>query len=722
MAELDLTDCDREQIHIPGAVQPHGALLVLDRTSHVAHLAGGACESCLGTAAAGAIGRSVADLLGPGADGLSLDACDDRPDHIGSFTGADGQAWDGVAHLMGDRLVLEAEPAPAKRMPAGHLARSVEAAAARFAQAGSLAELCDIAATAFRAATGFDRVMVYRFLPDDSGSVVAEAKAAALPTFLNHRYPASDIPRQARALYERNVIRVIPDAGYTPSDLVGADPDAAPLDMSHCHLRSVSPIHLQYLRNMGVTASASISILREGRLWGLVACHHGTPRRLSCDDRTLCRLMAADLSLRIVGFENADLLNGRLRSRALEDELLARLGREGPVAHAIAAHAGALLRIVPAHGVAIRRQDRFHLAGRCPDREQVRALGDWLLSREAGNAFATARLYALYAPAAEYRALASGVMAVTVSHAEPLQLIWFRAEQIETVSWAGNPHKPAAAGPSGQLTPRKSFDLWQETVRGRSEPWTMVEVEATERLARAIRDLQRSENVDRLNLSLKQALSDRDSLLEQQRVLLREGDHRIQNSLQILSATLSRQMRIAADPQVRVQLEEALSRIHAVSAVHRRLFRADQPHIVQFDTYLQELLADIGASVGEGWAGEFRIRTSPVLAPTEMALSIGLVVTELVLNAVKYAYEDGVGPIEVELEERRNRLLLSVRDWGRGQTTEQPGGHGFGSRLLTGLLERLHGEIRRTDARPGIRVIVEAPLRFLEPGNGTRAP
>lgn len=728
MEHIDLTVCDQEPIHVPEAVQPHGALLVLDRDTLVTLQAGGACEPCFGAPAAALLGRALGSLIGAadgsGAGDLSLDDCDGQPSHVGVFVGADGGERDVVAHVVDSELIVEIEAAPARRRPGGHLARAVESSSERFAGAATLAQLCDIAAAEFRAITGFDRVMVYRFLPDDSGSVVAEARDDHLPAFLHHRFPASDIPRQARDLYVRNVIRVIPDAAYRPCPLVGGDPARRPLDMSHCQLRSVSPIHLQYLRNIGVVASASISILRNGQLWGLVACHHPAPRGLTFDDRTLCRLLAADLSLRIAGFEDAELFQARLRSRAVEDEALAVLGRDSPGEGTLAAQAGQLLRTVPAHGLAIRHQDRFHLAGRCPDEAQVRALGDWLLCRGAGETFASAELAGSYAPAATYPDLASGLLAVTVSRAEPVQLLWFRAEQVEVVNWAGNPHKAAIADEAGQLTPRKSFALWRETVRGRSEAWTLVEIEAAERIARSVAELQRRENIDRLNASLKQALNERDSLLARQQYLLREGDHRIQNSLQILGATLSRQMRIATDPLVRAQLEEAVSRVHAVSAVHRRLFRADQPHMVQFDSYLQELLADIAASVGEGWSKELRIRTAPVLAPTEMALSVGLVVTELVLNAVKYAYDGGSGPIEVDLEERRNRLHLSVRDWGERSLPDaggQPGGHGFGSKLITGLLDRLKGEIRRSDAAPGLRVIVEAPLDRPDGGAGQPA-
>ena len=710
MVEVDLTACDREPIHISGAVQPHGALLVLSLDDLRIEQAGGSCERFCGASSAALIGQRFSDLAG-GPESLSFENCSDDPLYIGGFRSRGGMDIDVVAHLIGDKLVVELEPAPAKRRTGAELARTVEAVGVRFGAAKTLPQLFEGAAAEFRKVTGFDRVMIYQFLQDGSGSVVAEAKADNLPAFLNHRYPASDIPQQARALYLRNVIRVIPDSGYSPVDLVAENTDQPPLDMTNCHLRSVSPVHLQYLRNMGVVASASVSIIRSEKLWGLVAFHHPLAKALSFDDRTLCRMLGASLSQRVASLEEAELYRARLRARATEDELLRILARGPMVEDELTTHAGDFLRAIGATGFALRRGQGTWRTGLCPDEPQVLALSDWLLDRPDSGAFSAADLAEDYAAASVFPNVAAGLLAVNISKSDPLQVLWFRAEQVEVVNWAGNPHKPVeGVGPAGLLTPRKSFDLWRETVRGRSESWSLVDVETAERIARGVAELQRGQNLLRLNEALNRALLERDSLLTQKDFLLREGDHRIQNSLQILGGMLSLQLRETTDTSVRAQLEEALSRVHAVSAVHRRLYRTDQPQAVDIDAYLKELLNDLGGSLGAAWAKELRVHSMPCSVPTEAAMSVGLVVTELVLNAAKYAYGGHPGRVDIDMECGADRLRVAVRDYGRGATPERPQSTGFGSKLITGLVQRLSGDLHRANASPGLSVTLDIPL------------
>lgn len=721
--ELDLTTCDREPIHVPGAVQPHGVLLVLDRESLRITQAGGACEDFFATSPSALLGSVFSYRVDENASAPSLAGAGETPAYLGGFLAADGRELDVLGRIVGEKLVVELEEAPARRRSGAELARTVERIGARFAGAETLDQLCRVAATEFRTVTGFDRVMIYRFLPDDTGSVVAEDKVEELPPFLNHRYPASDIPQQARQLYLRNVIRVIPDVGYTPAALVTEDRQGPALDMSDCHLRSVSPVHIQYLRNMGVAASASVSIVADHRLWGLVACHHRSPKRLSFDDRTLCRVIGASLSQQVAHLQQAELYRVRLRSRASEDQLLAALGRTASVEDALASHAADLLAAIPADGAAVRRGGRLWAAGRCPEEAQTLALADWLLNRGVGGAFSTAALAEAYAAAAAFPQIASGLLAVTVSTVEPHQLLWFRAEQVETIEWAGNPHKAAEAdGTTGSLNPRRSFELWRETVRGRSKAWSLADVEGAERIGQAVAELQHTQSINRLNETLERAVSERDGLLAQKDRLLQEGDHRIQNSLQVLSSMLSMQLREIADPAVRVQLQEALGRVHAVSAVHRRLYRTDRPHHVDAEAYLKELLTDIGNSLGAEWAKELRLQatTASFAVPAEVAMSLGLVVTELVLNAVKHAYGGRPGPVEVEAEGRPGRLQVRVRDYG--PAPERPQGTGFGFKLMQSVVERLRGELCRTEAAPGLSVTLDVPLHTPGPGSDGSFP
>ena len=699
---LDLTACDREPIHIPGAVQPHGLLLVADGRTGTVVQAGGDAAGLLGCSLEDTIGKTIPALVGE----LTLDGLDAEPTHVGRLVTSAGVEVDVLAHRTPDLLIAELEPAPAKAPTAAAITRTVETVTRGFSARRTIDDLADLAAEAFRDATGFDRVMVYRFLPDDSGSVIAERTANGLNPFLNHRFPATDIPKQARELYVRNIIRVIPDVGYTPAPMLSAI-EGPPLDMSRCDLRAISPIHIQYLKNMGVGASASMSIVVDGHLWGLVACHHNGPRRLNFDDRMVCRLLASALSQQVSRVEEAELYRMRIAARAAEDEFLGLLARGESVLDQIEAHLAEMLKLLPATGAALRIGTSVQTVGAAPTAAQIADLGDWLAERSPHEVFSTDQLGAEYPKAEAYADVASGVLATPLAGGQAAQLLWFRAEQVQLVEWAGNPHK-AVDAPGGELQPRTSFDIWREEVRGRSERWSLIDRESAGRLGREIVDIQHRQSLVALNDSLLRAIGQRDAQLSQQSQMLRESDHRIKNSLQIVSGMLSMQLRQTTDPEVRLQLEEALGRINAVTLVHNRLYRAKDTQSVELDVYLNELLADVGASLGDAWKAALRIRVSPVIVPAALVLPAGLIVTELVLNAVKYAYGGDTGPIEVSGEERHGRLVLRVAD--RGQGSDEAAPTGFGSRLIGGLIQAAGGTLERQSTATGLTVTAVFPL------------
>jgi two-component system, chemotaxis family, sensor kinase Cph1 len=702
---VDLTDCDREPIHVPGAIQPHGALLASDPVSGMITHAAGACEAFFGALPEKLVSAQLGAVIGEAEHMVAADG--GAPEYAGAIAAMDGGELDVIAHHSGSRLVMEFERARSPRRSTAEVARVVEHGTRTLLANRSLDGVCAAAAGLFRAITGFDRVMIYRFLADESGEVLAEDKLDELPPFVRHRYPASDIPRQARALYVRNVIRVIPAVAYEPARLVGVADDPEPLDMSDCVLRSVSPIHIQYLKNMGVAASASVSIVRDGALWGLVACHHTFPKGLAWEDRTICRLLAAALSQHIASLEDAELYNERLRARAAEDALLAqnvRSGREQGLEEQISD----LMQLIPSTGVAIRRGERLITGGRCPDETPLRQLSDWLRDRTRTGAFATDALSRIYPAGSPLCDVASGVLAVAVPGSEVHQIVWLRAEQVEVINWAGNPHKPVEAE-ANLLTPRKSFDLWRETVRERSEPWNAVEIETAERLGRSIAEHERVQTLNRLNEILRTALDERDRRLAHTQDLLAEGDHRIRNNLQIIASMLATQLRQTQDEQVRGQLEEALGRVNAVSLLHGRLHRSEHSDIVELEPYLRELIGDLMGSLGREWREQIRVHLAPVAVSAEAAQSIGLVLTELILNAAKYAYRGASGPLEVQLEARSASIRLVVRDWGQGSSEPAKAGGGFGLRIMAALVQQLGGTVERTLAPSGLCVRVTIP-------------
>jgi len=701
----DLTDCDREPIHIPGAIQPHGLMLVANARSLEVVAGAGALEDQLSPRW---LGATLGSLLGSDVAGRLEASRDASTVVLDSLRTGDG-AYDVVAHRAGEHLLVEIEPANPFAPTASEVLSQLDAAALGFERAVDLKELCQRAAAAFRQLTGYDRVMVYRFLDDDAGVVLAEDKAKGESSFMNHHFPASDIPRQARALYVRNRVRVIPDVSYTPAPL---RPDAfAAVDLSDVGLRSVSPIHIQYLKNMGVGASASVSIVKDGVLWGLIACHHPEPKPLPFDVRMACRALAGGLSRQVRAKEEAETYRARIRLRAAEDLVLSRLGGDLDLASLLLNAGEPIRQMLDADGFAAVQGRDVYATGTCPDTSELVPLALWARDRALGQPFATAAFGAIHTPAQDFADVGSGFLATTMSTEEPTILMWFRAEHLKVVEWAGNPHKAAHAGPSGQLTPRSSFSAWSEQVRGQSRPFTLVEVEAAARLRRSLFEARQIRRTRELNKELAATIADNQALLAQKDYLLREVNHRVQNSLQLVGAFLSMQARAAGDEVVSNHLNEAQRRLQAVALVHRRLYADENVEAVDLARYIEDLMGELESSMGAAW-GEITLDLAPILMPADRAINVGLVLTELVINASKYAYGGGPGPLSVALEPMRNRFRLIVADRGAGKAPPKPGGRqGFGSRMISAMVDTLSGTLEEQDNAPGLRVIVTAPVQ-----------
>ncbi|WP_292069560.1 histidine kinase dimerization/phosphoacceptor domain -containing protein, partial [Brevundimonas sp. UBA7534] len=565
-----------------------------------------------------------------------------------------------------------------------------DAAGADMERAATLQGVCEQAAEAFRKLTGFDRIMIYRFLDDEAGQVLAEARDSSAASFLNHHFPATDIPRQARALYLRNPVRVIPDSHYTPQPLRPLDPDEPPLDMSDAGLRSVSPVHLQYLRNMGVRASASVSIIVDDALWGLVACHSAAPQLMPYEIRVACTTLARNLARQLKAKADAELYRERVRLRRLEDELIARLPTDAALDEALAARAGQLMELVDADGLALICDGRIARFGHTPPQDGVARLGDWLEGLPGLRPVSTNALSSILPEAEAWRTHGSGLLGVRLTGRAPVSILWFRSEIVETVRWAGNPETAVKSGASGALNPRASFEEWSQTVSGRARRWSAAAVESAARLRDALADFAAVNQLRTLNQSLQTRLSERDLRLEQQQYLMREVNHRVQNSLTLVSSFLGLQARDQADGPAAAALHEARRRVRAVSTVHSRLYRGDNTTSIDLSRYIGELVTDLGDSMGPDWAAAIRTDLAPVCVDAGRAVTLGLILTELIINAQKYAYGGQPGPVTITLTEADDHLRLTVADEGKGGHET---GKGFGSMMIRSLVGQLDGQL-----------------------------
>ena len=484
---IDLDNCAREPIHVPGSVQPRGVLLVVQDDGGVVLQASENVATVLGRPVDAVLGAPLGDVLGVPAARVVLEQLAAVPDHrtrnpgLVEIATADGTVQlDVVVHRPppatladpGPVFVVELEPADGPRpLTYGTTYESVRDAIADLNRAGELTELYDIAARHVRRLTGFDRVMIYRFDAEYNGEVVAEAKRRDLEPFLGLHYPASDIPAQARAMYEKSWIRLISDVAYTPVPVVPTvDPlSGRPLDLTYATLRSVSPVHCEYLRNMGVRASMSISLLRDGKLWGMVACHHYSgPHAPSYGVRAAAEFLGVALSARLVAQVEEDALaESRRASGVLARLVAASRDEEVRLAQALT-RTDDLLTLVPADGVVVSVGTDVLTRGEVPDLGSCRALAAWASSVD--ELLATDRL-----PEETGAPGVPGIAgAVALALPDGGTVVWLRGEVVRTVDWGGDPHHKVIAVPEGdgvRLGPRQSFDLWREQVRGRALPW-----------------------------------------------------------------------------------------------------------------------------------------------------------------------------------------------------------------------------------------------------------
>jgi light-regulated signal transduction histidine kinase (bacteriophytochrome) len=487
LPELNLENCDREPIHIPGSIQPHGALLAFDRLGRLSHASANAA-ALLGlpleygrTLRAGAFGDDKA-LEQQFLDGLA-DAGSDELIANSLETRRGDTTFEVVLHSQHGRLICEFERRAADAAEVSTFAHLAYRAMDTLKRQRSVERLLDAAVTAVRDMTGFDRVMAYRFGHDDSGDVVAEARSDALEPYLGRRYPASDIPAQARRLYILNTLRLIADVGYEPVPLLADAAQREPLDLSHSVLRSVSPIHIEYLRNMGVGASMSVSIVIGGRLWGMLACHHMAPRQVPYPIRMAVDVMAQVIASTVQSLGAKEREGAIARAAWLRTEIVRALAAGVEVGEVVLQESPALREnlgcdalFVTLDGVP-RAAENVHPAW-------ADALSAWLAERHESlvHVHDGAQLPTPQ-PGQPEDERWCGVLALRFDAPRRGWIVGLRREVIQTIRWGGKPDKAIAHGPLGpRLTPRGSFDEWRETVRGRAEPWNEVQLEIASQL------------------------------------------------------------------------------------------------------------------------------------------------------------------------------------------------------------------------------------------------
>ncbi len=496
---LDLSNCEREPIHIPGSIQPHGLLLALRQIDWtIAHISNN-CQELIGFEPQDLLNqrlnilftRSELDYL---TSILSEDIRPGSPVYISTvINGKLGQVFcEGGFHRANGLLLLELVPQARDSVAGSRVGISFELARqsiGRLERTVSLAELNEVTAREVRKLTGFDRVMIYRFDEGWNGEVIAEDKPGEMESYLGLHFPASDIPAQARALYVLNPVRLISDVNYQPAPIMPPldRVTGQPVDLSYAFLRSVSPLHIEYLINMRVGASMSISILKDGKLWGMVACHHRTARYISYEMLTACQFLTRIMASRLAEKEALEFYDFKVRLREQLVFFIKAMAEQVRLPGVLTGRQPSINDYIESGGAALYMEDEWWLVGHTPGEQDLKLLVEWLKLKTNDPIFFTNNLSGLYPEAERFRDVASGLLAAAISPEQDEYVLWFRPEIIQSVKWSGNPDKRVESSEQGmRLHPRKSFALWEEQVRFKSLPWQPYELQAASDLREAI--------------------------------------------------------------------------------------------------------------------------------------------------------------------------------------------------------------------------------------------
>ncbi|NPD70263.1 EAL domain-containing protein (plasmid) [Lichenicola cladoniae] len=489
----DLTSCDIEPIHAPGAIQPYGVLIVADaKTLHVTHVSENFASSS-GLRNEDAIGAALSAVIGVEPTAMLQAALSSERHSVASVMTLDlgfhrSPCRDVVVQAHAGHVFLELEIGhhPIDRHKA---VSNIQSVIAELPRQTSVAEIADRTVAAVRRVTGYDRVMVYRFDAEGHGEVVAEDKRADLEPLLHYRYPASDIPAQARKLYLTQRIRIIADTDYQPVKLLTGEQAFASeaLDMSYCTLRRVSPLHLEYLRNMGVGGTLAISLIHDEALWGMVVCHHQTPHSVPADVAAMCDLVGQIVALLIQQAEEREALGRTVERQAILAGIKGAVDRAPSILAGLGSVHPAMVDLMDAGGVALRLSGCVHLFGATPSATMVDLIFDDVEAVALGEVFAEDSFGRRRLDWVDLADLASGVLYLPLLNNPHDAIIWFRPQVVRTIVWGGDPGKPAA-DPDGRISPRKSFARWLELVRGTSLPWTRTQIRAAHDLRRVVTD------------------------------------------------------------------------------------------------------------------------------------------------------------------------------------------------------------------------------------------
>ena len=718
-----LDNCEREPIHIPGSIQPHGALLAFDREGRLVVMSANA-NAMLGlnlptgrVPAPGELGsdEEVARAIEQALAALGTgDAIPDSREVV-----LNGQAFDLVVHTHGSLCLCEFERRVGGTEQVSRFAQVAYRSMDKLKRQRDIDRVLEVAVAEMRAVTGFDRVMAYRFRHDDSGDIVAEARREDLEPFVGRRYPASDIPAQARRLYVLNTMRLIADVADAPVPLLADPTHPEPLDLSHSVLRSVSPVHIEYLTNMGVRASMSVSIVVAGRLWGMLACHHMVPLRVPYAIRMAFDVIAQLIAASVQSSEARSRETEMVRAAALRTEIAAEIAQGHEAVDVLCRRAAALCDGFGSDALFVTIDGRLRCHG-AVDEGWAAALVSWLQAREEPFVYVD---HGDALPDGLEGGPYCGVLGLRFDGPRGGLLVALRREQIETIRWGGKPEKVYSHGPLGpRLTPRGSFAEWRETVRGTSVPWSESALENARLLLDAVSRVHadRVLELDRLRSQLWAVLG-----------------HDLRDPLQTLSmasVALDRQESGGRIPSVirnsTHRMQRLLRDLQDITRIQNGLGLAIEREEVDLAALLTQLIADQRSTYPD-------MTLEAVLPATLRAQVDPMRYLQMTANLLSNARHHGDGLISLELAGQQGHAELRVRNPAPALSAElveglfdpfkrsslgnarNPGSMGLGLYIVDQVARAHGGSIRYEPGEGEVIFVLRLPL--LEAAEGSTA-
>lgn len=713
-----IDNCAREPIRTPGSIQPQGFLIVIDEPAMKIVQISENIAQWLNIDMSALLGSDLDSLVKDGTAFVTqlgeLDEDEAQPFHVGDVTFLKGDhAGQPVAmmlHRNNGVLIAEFEPASDTATAHGKLYPLVRSFISQMREEETVDELCDRSVRFIKRITGFGRVNAYRFDKEGNGVVNAELADEGYPHYLGLCFPASDIPPQARELYCANRIRIIADADYTPSAIIPATNPRTqlPLDLSYATLRSVSPVHLQYMRNMGTGASMSISIVVDGQLWGLISCHNTVPHPVSFQTRSACELLGRVLSLQVETKE-AHLRSHRMLSLRKDIvNMLAAMADHDSVFKGLKSLPDTFIRFVGASGAAVVSDEECDLFGQTPPERQVRALAAWLAERGGPETFHSNNVSLDVKQLPALAKSVSGVLAVSISELHSNYLIWFKPEQTQVVHWAGRPEK--SINKSGSLSPRQSFELWKQTVEGYSTAWEETELEGVAELRLAVLGivLRKAEEMAQLATELKRTNKELEAFSYSVSHDLRAPLRHIAGYAELLKDMEQHNLSERGNRFLGTIGESAkfagtlVDNLLSFSQMGRSAMRQSEVNLTAMVESIQrEMKPDY-----EGRTIEWVVRDLPIIIADPAFLHLAM--RNLLANAIKYTRNESIAVIEITAVHRSDGVVVSVRDNGVGFDMQ------YADKLF-GVFQRLH----RMEEFEGTGIGLANVRRIIERHGGT---